>query len=613
MFTLLKTILRRARVLAATTAIALLFGTQVFAQEADFTAPDGLEAVPGELIVKFKPTVTSALGARALANAGIESVKTFEIINASLVRISDTNVAAAADRISALAEVEYAEPNYIVYATKTPNDPDFPDQWALPKINAPDAWDIRSDSPDVVVAVIDTGVDYDHPDLKANMWKNAGEIPGNGIDDDGNGVIDDVHGANFIPSTPSGDPMDDNRHGSHVAGIISAVTDNNLGIAGASWKTQIMALKFLSASGSGSIANAIECIEYATKNGAHIMNNSWGGGGFSQAAEDAIKAANSAGILFTAAAGNSNNDNDANPHFPSNYEVENVLSVMATDQSDNRAGFSNFGLKTVDLGAPGVKILSTVPRGGYQELSGTSMATPYVSGAAALVKAENPTWGPVKIKQHLMDTADKIPALNGLSVSGARLNLLAALKGGGGTPPPPPPPPGEACESDNHALIAYNEFFWSEGKTVSANENLLDVSFSLPESMVIDISINGSANRTEGNGTTTIRTGVYNQSNPSVMWTGSYRKLSFDNDTQSLPLTSNFSTRLPAGDHTMYWKLWISGATLKLDSGTITVRAFPCSMGGKIESAADMGNGTITAVQSQDIATSTREMDGSDN
>ncbi len=593
----------RYQMLTVAGALALALASQSFAQEASFTAPDTPQVAPGELIVKFKPSISSQRSTLALTRMGAKSIRSLDIINAKVVAIADEDPVAAAARLSAMEEVEYAEPNYIVHALDTtPNDPMFAQQWALPKIKAPLAWDTLKESPNVIVAVIDTGVDYNHPDLKANMWTNAGEIPANGVDDDGNGVIDDIHGANFIPSMPSGDPMDDNRHGSHVAGIIAAVTDNNIGIAGTSWKTQIMGAKFLSASGSGTIADAIEAIEYATKNGAHIMNNSWGGGGFSQAAEDAIKAANAAGVLFTAAAGNSNNNNDANPHYPSNYDVPNVMSVLATGQSDDRASFSNWGKTTVDIGAPGVAILSTVPGGQYQSLNGTSMATPYVSGAAALVKAANMNWGPDKIKQHLMETADKIPALDPLIVSGARLNLAEALGGGGGMPPP-----GGGCTTGGHAQIAYNEFFWSAGSQVSANSNILDVAFTLPESMVIDVSVNGSAKRVAGGGATTVRTGVYNNVSPNVMWTGSYRQVTFDNSDQNLPLTSNFSIRLPAGNHTMYWKLWISNATLKLDSGTITVRAFPCSMGGKIQSLSDTANGAITEVKTQDIATSGEE------
>lgn len=176
---------------------------------------------------------------------------------------------------------------------------------------------MHTDSANLVVAVINTGVDYRHPDLAANMWTNPGEIPANGIDDDGNGATDDVCGANFVDAAVTGNPMDDNRHGTHVAGTIGAVTNNALGVSGVNWTTQIMALKSLSGSGGGTTAGAIRAIDYGIKMDVDIMNNSWGGGGFSRALEDAIRAADAEGILFVAAAGNSNSDNDANPHYPS--------------------------------------------------------------------------------------------------------------------------------------------------------------------------------------------------------------------------------------------------------------------------------------------------------
>ena len=396
------------------------------------------------------------------------------------------------------------------------------------------------------------------------------EIPGNGIDDDNNGVVDDVYGANFVNPATTGNPLDDNNHGTHVSGTIAAVTNNSVGVAGTAWKARIMALKFLNASGSGSTDGAIRAIEYGIKMGATIMSNSCGGGGFSQALRDAIAAANAKGILFVAAAGNANTDTDATPFYPSGYDVPNVISVMATDQSDAKAGFSNFGLKTVDLAAPGVAILSTVKGGGYASFNGTSMATPHVSGAAALLKAQDPSRDANALKTILMNTVDVIPALSGLSVTGGRLNLANALG-----------KPAAACAA-NPARIAYDEFFWSSGLSFNQNSNVLSVNFTLPTPMIVDVEVNGSGHRTAGSGPTTFTTGVYSQAPPNVMWTGSYRQGSFTANNVSQIVSSTFAMALPAGNHTMYWKLWLSGATLRLDSGTITVRAFPCSMGGKL-------------------------------
>jgi subtilisin family serine protease len=210
-----------------------------------------------------------------------------------------------------------------------------------------------------MVGVIDTGIDYNHPDLAANVWTNPLEIPGNGIDDDGNGYVDDVHGYDFV--NRDGDPMDDHGHGTHVAGTIAAVANNGIGVAGVSWHAKVMALKFLDAGGSGWVSDAVEALNYATDMGAKITNNSWGGGEYSTALRDAIAAANSAGAVFVAAAGNSANNNDATPFYPAGYEGPNVIAVAATDASDTLAVFSNFGRNTVQLGAPGVGIYSTVP------------------------------------------------------------------------------------------------------------------------------------------------------------------------------------------------------------------------------------------------------------
>lgn len=293
------------------------------------------------------------------------------------------------------------------------------------------AWNITTGSEDVVVGVIDTGIDYTHTDLAANMWVNEKEIPDNGIDDDGNGVVDDVFGYNAIDD--SGDPMDDNRHGSHCAGIIGAVGDNDEGVTGVNWKVKLMALKFLSGSGGGQLNDALECINYALEMKARgvnlrVLSNSWGGGGYSKALEEAIKDANEAGILFVAAAGNDNANNDRDPHYPSNYDVPNVISVAALDRNDKLASFSNFGEKTVHIAAPGVDVYSTVLDGEYEHLSGTSMATPYVSGVAALVLAKEPKLKVTKLKEQILGSAVPVEALKGKTATGGRLNAERALK-----------------------------------------------------------------------------------------------------------------------------------------------------------------------------------------
>jgi len=336
--------------------------------------------------------------------------------------------------------IEYAEPNYIVEAITTPNDPDFSLLWGMNNtgqsggttdadIDAPEAWTTVTGSSTFVIGSIDTGVDYNHEDLAANMWSNPGEVL-NGLDDDGNGFIDDIHGWNFI-GAGSSDPMDDHGHGSHTAGTFGGVGNNLLGIAGVNWNVKIAALKFLSSGGSGTIADAVEALAYANMMGFKVTNNSWGGGGFSQAMADTLAAADAAGYLFVAAAGNSSSDNDAFPSYPSSYTNPNVIAVAATDHNDALSSFSSYGLTSVDVGAPGSTIFSTVPTGtcslcisiGYRYLSGTSMASPHVAGAVALLWDHDPTLTHLEVKEKVMNLADPIPALDGKTVSGSRLNI----------------------------------------------------------------------------------------------------------------------------------------------------------------------------------------------
>jgi subtilisin family serine protease/subtilisin-like proprotein convertase family protein len=360
----------------------------------------------------------------------------------AVVRLGDqVDVATALDELRKDPTVLYAEPNYVLRAAAVPNDARFSELYGLNNtgqtggtpdadIDAPEAWSRTVGSSKVVIGVIDTGVDYRHEDLAANMWVNPREIPDNGIDDDGNGVIDDVHG--FDATTGSGDPFDDNHHGTHTAGTIGAVGNNGIGVVGVNWHTQIMALKFLNYDGWGTTADAIRAIDYAVAQkragvNLRVLSSSWGGDGFSQALLDAILSAGEADILFVAAAGNSAGDTDAFPYYPSAYEAPNLVSVAATDQADRLASFSNFGATTVDLGAPGTNILSTVPNNDYQFLDGTSMATPHVAGVAALALSINDTLTVDELKQLLLTSGDPIPALNGITFSGRRLDAASAV------------------------------------------------------------------------------------------------------------------------------------------------------------------------------------------
>jgi subtilisin family serine protease len=413
--------------------------------------PDSLYAphVPGELLVRFKSQAGPSERAGVRAQVAAQKIHEFRT-GAERWRLgSGQGVGQAIARLRGNPHVAYAEPNYIVNLELAPNDPRYTELWGLNNagqtggtagadIDAERAWNVSTGSPAVVVAVIDTGIDYNHPDLFQNIWINQGEIPANGVDDDNNGFIDDVRGWDFV--NDDNNPFDDNGHGTHVSGTIGAVGNNGIGVAGVSWRVSLMGLKFLSAAGSGTTADAVDAIEYATMMGADIMSNSWGGGGFSQTLLDAINAAAGAEIVFVAAAGNGGADgigdnNDTTPHYPSNYDAPNVIAVAATDHNDARAVFSNFGPTSVDLGAPGVSVLSTLPGNSYGLLSGTSMATPHVSGAAALVRSVAPNTSAALVRQLLLNFADDIQSLQGITVSGGRLNAFFPIAEPDDTPP----------------------------------------------------------------------------------------------------------------------------------------------------------------------------------
>jgi len=322
----------------------------------------------------------------------------------------------------------------------TPNDPDFGQQWALNNtgqdggksgadISSLEAWKKTRGSEDVVVAVLDSGVDYEHVDLRTNIWARPDSVPA--YYDDELGEFNDEFGYNGTDQLS--DPMDDNGHGTHCAGIIGAEGNNDEGIAGINWNVQIMPLKFLGRGGFGTTADAIKAINYAIdrkKAGVNIrvINASWGSTQNSKALEDVIRAAGDAGILFVAAAGNSGTDNDKRAHYPSNYDLPNVISVAATDRTDALTSFSNFGLKSVHIAAPGRDIESTWLGNAYRDASGTSMAAPQVAGVAALVLSAEPNLTVAQLRNRLLSSVDKLPNLAGKVSSGGRLNAAKALE-----------------------------------------------------------------------------------------------------------------------------------------------------------------------------------------
>ena len=414
-------------------------------------------AEPGQWLVKVD-------GARGRADQQLESVNrrlsqlnkglraTAQLGEDGLFRVTAPQALTAQQMRRALRGVagfRRLEPDMAVWtATTVGDDPSFGSLWGLHNtgqtggtagadIDAPEAWDLFRGDGSVVVGVADTGIDYNHPDLAPNMWRNPAETAGDGVDNDGNGYVDDVYGWDFFNGDSN--PADDNGHGTHVAGTIAAAGNNGLGVVGVNWNAKVMALKFLGADGSGTLSGAVAAVNYATKMRAtygvnvRVTNHSWGTGGYSSSLYDAMKKAGTSGILAVAAAGNggddgAGDDNDVTPSYPASFDLDCVVSVAATDHNDRLASFSNYGDVSVDLAAPGVSILSTAPGGTYERLSGTSMATPHVAGVAALAWGYRPGASYHDVRSALLAGADAKASLSGKVLTGGRLNASGTLR-----------------------------------------------------------------------------------------------------------------------------------------------------------------------------------------
>lgn len=436
----------------------------------DFTKiPADSDYAQGELLVRFAPKAGGEQRSASEKNQILTSLvggtveHNYTIVpGLSLVKLPiRVKIEDALKVYNSVSGILYAEPNYRMYIASTfiPNDPCFSKLWGMHNtgqtggtedadIDAPEAWYFARNS-DIIVAVLDTGTDYDHPDLSANMWVNEAEYNGQpNVDDDNNGCIDDIYGYDF--RYEDSDPIDDMCHGTHVAGIIGAVGNNNKGVVGVCWQVEIMSVKTFDKNGAGWDSDNIQGIEYAVDMGAKVINASWGNWTYNQSLKDAIDYAGSYGVLFVAAAGNDHFNLDGGqyePFYPAAYDSINIIAVMSTDQDDDKSDFSNWGPTSVDLGAPGGQgrpfsdndIFSTMPTfmttimttnnlsTYYDYLAGTSMATPHVSGACALLWAEKPSLGYLEVKYVLMDMVDKIVALDDLCVSEGRLNLHRAF------------------------------------------------------------------------------------------------------------------------------------------------------------------------------------------
>jgi len=426
-------------------------------------ADTGEDYVPDEVLVKFK-TGKAAVAQSFHAQIGAKVAGSLAISNVDRVMLpKDVTVSEAVRLYSANPAVEFAEPNYILHFVNNPNDPQFSNQWGHENtgqlggtidadIDSVEAWDTSVGSDSIVVAITDTGIDLTHPDLVANIWTNPGEdawtdpydpTTGNGIDDDLNGYVDDWKGYDFngpLPLIPirDNDPSDGVGHGTHCAGIVAARGDNGIGVTGVSWNAKIMPLKIGPDTGlTLTIFVAAQAIDYAVANGADIISASWGGLAGINTVRTAIENAHSAGVLFVAAAGNYGTDNDGLLKFyPASFDLANIIAVYATDDDDALADFSNFGRTKVDVSAPGVAILSTMPTYevylnqhpyyygmNYDYLDGTSMATPFVAGALAVLMSHYPTETHMETRDRLFSGVNQIPALDGNTVTGGRINL----------------------------------------------------------------------------------------------------------------------------------------------------------------------------------------------
>jgi serine protease len=382
----------------------------------------------GAVLVGFR-SGTTLKQQRAIEHAA--GAKQTGVIGAAthVLRVPKGQVRKKISVLKRYAAVRYAEPDYLVKADMTPNDPNYNKLWGMPKIAANQAWDVTTGSQSVVVGVVDTGVDYTHPDLASNVWSNNGSVNGCGAG---------THGFNALTNTC--DPMDDHNHGSHVSGTIGAVGNNGIGVIGVDPSVSIMGLKFLNSGGGGTTSGAVVAIDWAVKAkvagvNIRVLSNSWGGGGYSQALKDEIDKAGARDILFVAAAGNYGRDNDATPFYPCSYHTANEVCVAASDNHDRLASFSNYGVGSVDLAAPGTDILSTIRGGAYGTMSGTSMATPHVSGAAALMLSKG--YQTVSaLKGTILSTVDPIGAAAGKTTTGGRLNADRAILSATPTPAP---------------------------------------------------------------------------------------------------------------------------------------------------------------------------------
>ena len=437
---------RAALITFALCACSAMFGTAQRGDAAPAAGPVAAQTQPAErarIVVGFRPGVARPQRGELLARLGAALRRHLGALRAASATVPAADRDALLARLRAEPSVAYAEIDgrtdlvrprlgrrlILGSAARVPNDEGFGLQYSLSDpddhdVDATNAWENRTKC--AKVAILDTGVDSDHKDLKANLWRNDDEVPGNGIDDDGNGYVDDDRGVDLVDGRGSGD--DQNGHGTHAAGIVAAIGNNNRGVSGLCWKSPIIAVRFMDADGRGYSSGAAEGIMYAVNHGAHIINASYGTSQASEVEREAIRYAAAHDTLIVAAAGNDGDNADAHPTYPAGYSDENVISVAASDERDRLASFSNWGPQSVDLAAPGAEIASTYNGGEYQYSSGTSMATPLVAAAAAMLRKQGDGLAVTRIRKLLLQHVDVKSALKGKVASGGRLNVRRSLK-----------------------------------------------------------------------------------------------------------------------------------------------------------------------------------------
>jgi subtilisin family serine protease len=438
-----RTLLGVAFAAAASIATAQVTAMELNGSGATPRARQMLEQVPDlayspdAIIVRFKSDSTPSQRASVRASVGGQQLRGYPLVPGMELMSAPQGINATIAALRNNPAVLYSEPDYVIRTTATPDDPQYSSMWGLNAwnnidINAAEAWDTFTGDANFVIAVIDTGTQLDHPDLQANIWTNTREVPNNGVDDDGNGYVDDVHGWNFYDH--NNNPSDDNGHGTHTAGTIGAVGNNGMGVTGVNWRCKIMPLRFIG-SGGGYESDALAAIQYAFRNGAKVSNNSWGSTMYMQGVYDAIAQSKQYGHLFVAAAGNSGFSMDVLPFYPAGYDLDNIVSVAAIDNSGALCTFSNFSPTQVDLAAPGENIVSLAPYGGWTSKSGTSMAAPHVAGVAALVWARNAGATYQQIRDRLLSTTRPLASLIGKCATGGLLDAAKAVQVATNTPP----------------------------------------------------------------------------------------------------------------------------------------------------------------------------------